>query len=77
MGQDQFRACYVEVAEKLIQDSKYGVATIMLCRALNREMSETRPAASGGAGHSEPADPFMFERILDKMPKRAKREPLP
>ena len=77
MVQDQFRACYVEVAEKLVQNSKYEVAASMLSRALNREMSETRPAASGGAGHLEPPDPFMFERILDKMPKRAKREPLP
>lgn len=77
MGQDQFRACYLEVAEKLVQDSKYDVAARMMSRALNREILETRPAASGGTGHSEPTDPFMFERILDKMPKRAKREPLP
>lgn len=77
MGQDQFRACYVEVAETLVLHSKYDVAARMMSRALNREILETRPADSGGAGHSEPADPFMFERILDKMPKRAKIEPLP
>ena len=80
MRQDQFRASYVTVAEKLIQNHKYDVATSMLRRALKPKPSEPRRAADAGGSDtdlSEPADPFMFQKLMAKMPNQAKTKPVP
>ena len=80
MRQDQFRANYITVAEKLIQNHKYDVATSMLRRALKPKPSEPRHATGTGGSatdHSEPVDPFMFQKLLGKMPNQAKTKPAP
>ena len=80
MRHDAFRANYVTVAEKLLQNSRYDVATSMLLRALKPKPPEPRHAADAGGpanGHSEPADPFMFHKFLAKMPNQAKAKPAP
>lgn len=73
MRHDSFRANYITVAEKLVQNYRYDVATDMLLRALKPDPR----LAAGAGGHSEPADPFMFQKILGKIPNQAKARPVP
>ena len=86
MWHEAFRAIYVEIATKLALDREYDIATRMLCRALKPEPSELFPTAGTVGvvvGNYEPADPFMFERLLSKMPtqfgrdEQAKNQSLP
>ena len=77
MRQDSFRANYVTVAEKLVQNHKYDVATGMLRRALKPKPPEPRRAAGTGGSATEHVDPFMFQKLLGKMPNQAKAKPAP